>query len=195
MDKARVFIAPGYLGVPSGSYRPWLKQELEALDFEVSTPMVISSRLEILESVALLSGAVGKPDENTYIVAQSAAVPVLLNYLHGLDEKTKIGGSILISGFTTKITKFLSNFSEAALALDYNRVRRASAKFEIIHHKDDNWVLVSEAYHLRRKIPEAKLTIVTEPSKDPSNHFVSVERLPQALQAVLRMNKIRVPTR
>lgn len=189
MDSGRVFIIHGWTGFPNEAWRPWLKARLEELGFEVNSPWMKSSFFPTQQEwVSTIAKAVGKVDENTFFVSQSLGAVSTLKYLQGLESGSKIGGAVLISGFTNNLGyRMLDSFFEKDF--DYKKINEVSNNFEIIHCRNDVFVPVEEAYKLRRGLG-GKLTVT-----ETGNHFTELDRvreLPQALRSVLRMSKIKV---
>jgi len=101
----RVFIVHGWDGYPEEGWFPWLKNELEAKDFEVSVPQLPEAKTpRIYNWVPALSKAVGTPDEQTYFVGHSIGCQTIARYLESLPEGVKVGGAVFVAGFFKRLT-------------------------------------------------------------------------------------------
>src|SRR3989344_3953132 len=101
MDKMkRIFIVHGWDGFPENHWFPWLKKELEKLDFKVIVPkMPDSGNPRINAWVPFLEKSVGNVDENTFFIGHSIGCQTIMRYLEGLDDKQRIGGIVFVAGW------------------------------------------------------------------------------------------------
>ncbi|HYU64690.1 MAG TPA: alpha/beta hydrolase [Candidatus Paceibacterota bacterium] len=98
----RVFIIHGWEGSPEANWLPWLKRELESLDFEVYVPAMPQTEHPVKKVwVEYLSNLVGTPDKNTYFVGHSIGCKAILRYLEMLPSEVKIGGALFVAGWIT----------------------------------------------------------------------------------------------
>lgn len=81
-----------------GDWRPWLKDELEKLGYEVLLPdMPDIDRPVIQKWVDHLAKIVGKPDSDTYFVGHSIGCQAILRYLETIAEP--VGGALFVAGW------------------------------------------------------------------------------------------------
>jgi uncharacterized protein len=101
MSSKRVFIIHGYSASPEDHWFPWLKNTLER-DGIVATVLKMpnSKAPEASAWIECIQSNVSTPDANTYFVAHSLGCIALLRYLDSLSGGTKIGGMVLVSGFS-----------------------------------------------------------------------------------------------
>lgn len=94
----RVFIIHGWGGSPNGNWIPWLKSELEKLDYTVTAPAMPDTDDPAVEKwVPYLSEVVGTPDEETYFIGHSIGCQTILRYLETID--TPVGGALFVAGW------------------------------------------------------------------------------------------------
>jgi len=75
---------------------------------------------------------VGKPSENDYFVGHSLGCITILKLLEGLAENEKVGGVILVAGFTYNLGyKEISSFFQKPV--DFNKIKSHCEKFIAIH--------------------------------------------------------------
>jgi len=143
----RVFLIHGWGGSPEEGWRPWLKKELEKGGFEVYAPaMPDAEHPRIFPWLEILRQAVGTPDESVYFVGHSLGCITILRYLEGLQENQKVGGVVLVAGFSDmQITvgededvQELQSFFQTGL--DFAAVRKHCDKFVAIHSDNDPYV-------------------------------------------------------
>ena len=113
----RAFLIHGLEGVPEGSWRPWLKNELEKRRFAVFIPAIPdTNRPEMNAWVNYLAKVVGDPDRDCYI-----------------------GGVILVAGFTSNLGfKELESFFTKLI--EWEKIKSHCDKFVAIHSDNDYYV-------------------------------------------------------
>lgn len=135
----RVFLVHGWHGVPEGNWRPWLKKELEKIGCEAFIPALPNTdHPQMLSWVDYLKETIGKPDENCYLIGHSLGCVVIYRYLENLKKGEKIGGAILVAGFTEKFgsqSKELSSFFNKKT--NWGKIKKKCNKFIVFHSKDD----------------------------------------------------------
>ena len=86
-------------GGAATDWYPWLRAELERLNYEVDVlDMPNSKEPKIEEWVEYLEAKVGALDENTYFVGHSIGCQAILRYLERQDN-SKAGGAIFVAGW------------------------------------------------------------------------------------------------
>jgi len=178
----RVFIIHGWEGRPEEGWRPWLKKELEDRGFIVSVPaMPNTNNPKMQKWVSCLAELVGKSKPEDYFVGHSLGCITILRYLEGLKDGEKVGGAVLVAGFTDDLGyKELSSFFEAPV--DFSKVKSRARAFVAIHSDDDPYVALSYGDVFKEKLG-AKLII-----SHNMKHFSgddNIFELPVALEAVL----------
>lgn len=186
MMPKRVIIIHGWKGVPEGGWRPWLKQELEKLSYDVYVPaMPEPNTPKLSDWLERLRETIGEPGKDTYLVGHSLGCITILRYLESLEEGREIGGVVLVGGRSYSLgTPETMNFFEAPPR--WESIRMHCKKFVAIHSDNDYYVPLKESETFRRNLG-AKIII-----KHNMGHFTGedgVKELPDALDAVLYVSK------
>ena len=184
--KKRVFIVHGWYGHPNKNWFPWLKEELEAKNFEVCVPELPEPGKPRINSwVKALAEAVGKPDETTYFVGHSMGCQTIARYLEALGKNIKVGGAVFVAGFFKQLTNmepeeqpYVKHWLETPLDLDLakNHLNKSIALFS----DDDPWVPLDNQVEYR-DILGSEIII-----KHKLGHF-SFKQAPDILNAVLKL--------
>ena len=83
----RVFIVHGWGGNPKEGWFPWLRNELEKRNFEVSVPEMPDTNHPLIGSwVRTLAEVVGTPDSETYFVGHSIGCQTIFRYLETIGQ-------------------------------------------------------------------------------------------------------------
>lgn len=184
----RVFLIHGWEGYPEGSWRPWLKNELEKRGFTVFVPAMPDTANPTMEEwVPYLAKKVGNPDKNFYFVGHSLGCITILRYLEALGEDQKIGGVVLVAGFGHDLEYEdykgeLSSFFQTPI--NWEKIKKHSNKFVAIHSDDDPYVPIKHKTLFKEKLG-AKSIIMHK-----MKHFSGddgINELPVALESVLKL--------
>jgi len=155
----KVYIIHGYTGHPDKNWFPWLKTELEKNNIEVVVPAMphteapqYSEWLEHLQSIVI------NPDSNTYFIGHSLGCIAILQYLNNLAPDIKIGGVVLVAGFSSPIhfTELNSFFDQP---LDEEKIRNIVGKIITINSDNDEHVPYWQAEEIEKRFG-AELTKV-----------------------------------
>lgn len=136
----RVFIIHGYQGAPYHGWRPWLQKELRDRGFRVFVPAMPSpnspSEKEWVKKIALLAG---EPTHHDFFVGHSLGCIAILRFLEKLKPGEKVGGVILVAGFTDDLgMEDLSSFYRAPIG--WGEIRSHCAKFVAVISDNDRYV-------------------------------------------------------
>jgi predicted alpha/beta hydrolase family esterase len=181
----------GWSGSPEEGWGPWLKNELEKQRFEVHAPTMPDSKHPRMDAwLQTLASAVGTPDENTYFIGHSLGCITTLRYLERLFEGQKIGGAVLVAGFSDiNITvgedediRELESFFGAEV--DFEKVKKHCNHFVAIHSDNDPYVALRYADIFKEKLG-AK--IIVESNKGHFSGDDGITELPNALESVLKI--------
>ena len=136
----RVLIVHCWDGYPKYCWYPQTKKELVEAGFQVEVPVMPETNLPKLSLwLPKLKEVVGEPDEDLYLVGHSAGCITILRYLEGLDDGQKIGGVLLVAGFTDDLGfEELKNFFDTPL--EFDKVRNKAKHFTVIHSDNDPYV-------------------------------------------------------
>ena len=148
-------IVHGYKGRSFTSWKPWLRYALELAGWTVDLPVMPEPDHPDAEAwVTQLSGAVGHPDTDTYLIGHSLGCITILRYLEELPDDQRVGGVVLVAGFGQAFERYekgdfgqvLDTFFDHEL--DWVKIRRHCDQFVAIHSEDDPLVDVGQLYIL-----------------------------------------------
>lgn len=180
----RAFIIHGWAGTAGSGWKGWIRKELEGRGFEVFSPQMPNAESpRMAEWLETIHALVGKPGENDYFIGHSLGCIAVLRYIEGLGEAGKIGGAVLVAGFSDDLgIPELKGFFPKPF--DFAKMRAHCRKFAAIHSDDDKYVALRYGDEFREKLGAALISLHSR------GHFSSSEgtaTLPEALEAVLEM--------
>lgn len=118
------------------------------------------------------------------IVGHSLGCITILRFLEGLVENEKVGGVILVAGFTDNLEyKELSSFFQKPI--DFSKIKSHCQKFIAVHSDNDPYVSVSYGKEFKGKLG-AKLIIEYD-----MKHFSGddgISELPIVLNTLLEIS-------
>lgn len=182
----RAVIVHCWDGYPEYCWYQNTKKELEDKGFEVFVPQMPETHSPKLSLwLPKLVEVAGTPDEQLFLIGHSAGCITILRYLEQLSDSQKVGGVVLVAGFTDNLGyDELTNLVEAPV--DYRKIKSKSNYFVAINSDDDPFVPVKHGYIFEEKLG-ARLII-----KHGMGHFSgtaddtkSVTSLPDVSQVIL----------
>jgi len=185
----KVFIIHGWEGTPESGWKPWLKKELEARDFEVSVPAMPDTLHPKKDAwVGHLAQVVGTPDKDTYIVGHSLGCITTLRFLESLPENVQIGGVILVAGFAMNLPNpdFSETYPFTNDPLAWDKIKSHCQKFVAIHSDNDPYVPIENGKLFEEKLG-AEFIILPG-----MMHFAEDEgifKIPEVLTKLLEISK------
>lgn len=155
----RVFIIHGYTGYPDTNWFPWLRKELEKLNIRVYIlTMPNTKNPQLSEWLPYLQQQVGMPDEDTYFVGHSLGCITILKYIESLPKNVKVGGAILVAGFTSPIHfNELDNFFQTPL--NDEKINKSVLKIININSDNDNHVSFKQAEEIKKRFNSELVTV------------------------------------
>lgn len=186
----KVVIVHCWDGYPEYCWYPQIKKELEAKGFEIIVPAMPETNLPKLSLwLPKLKEVADDPNEDLYLVGHSVGVITILRYLEQLAEGKKVGGVVMVAGFTDNlIYEELKNFFETPI--NFEKIKTKTDHFVAIHSANDPYVPLKHGDILKGKL-EAKLIF-----KHDMGHFSgavddtkSITSLPEVTEAILEMEK------
>lgn len=188
----RVFIIHGWDGYPEEGCFPWLKKELESKGFTVYNPAMpkpLSPRIEAW--VSFLGKQIGIPDEETFLLGHSIGAQTILRYLESLKDGQKVGGVVLLAGWTHLSNEAYEDEGDVEIAkawletpIDWQKIRSRGKKFTAIFSDDDPLVPLSDSEIFKEGLGA---TIITEHQKGHFSGSDGITELPSARDAILEM--------
>lgn len=184
--KKRAFLIHGWESYPSEGWLPWLKKELEKKGFETIAPaMPDTKHPKMIAWLKHLKKIVGTPDRNYYFVGHSLGCVTILRYLETLKKGQRIGGAVLIAGFTSNLGyddlgKFFTK------PINWKKIETHCRKFVAVHSDNDPYVSLHYGSFFKKKLG-AKLVV-----KHNMKHFSGddgITKLPVVLKELLGISK------
>jgi predicted alpha/beta hydrolase family esterase len=108
----RAIIVHCWEGYPGYCWYPWVKEKLEQGGFKVLVPAFPETKTPKQKKwVPYLAEQIGLPDDKLFLIGHSVGCITILRYLETLREKQRVGGVVLVAGFTDDLGfKELANF-------------------------------------------------------------------------------------
>src|SRR6185503_7133562 len=151
-QKRRAVIVHCWSGNPNYCWYPQTKKELEALGFQVEVPEMPETDVPKLSLwLPKLQEVIGVPDEELFLIGHSIGTVTIMRYLESLPEDKKIGGVVLVAGFTESLGfQELENFFIKPLHLE--RIKSKAKKFVLIQSDNDPFVPVQYGNRLQKEL-------------------------------------------
>jgi len=186
----RVIIIHCWDGYPNYCWYPNTKKELENKGYEVIIPEMPETNLpKFNDWLSELQKVAGKPNEDLYLIGHSLGCITILRYLEGLKKDEKIGGAILVAGFTDNLGyKEIKSFFETPI--DFEKIKNHCSNFVAIHSDNDPYVSLKEGDIFEKELG-AKLIV-----KHNMGHFSgaigkkdSCTQLPDVAESLVEISK------
>lgn len=151
-NKKKVIIIHCWEGYPEYCWYPWVKKQLEEKGFEVIVPeMPNTQKPKLSEWLAKLKELVDIPNEDVFLVGHSLGNITIFRFLESLKDKQKIGGAVLVAGFTDDLGfEEISNFFQEPI--DFQKIKERAEKFITINSDNDPHVSLKYADILKDKL-------------------------------------------
>lgn len=182
----RVIIVHCWDGYPKKHWYTWLKKELEKKKFSVELPAMPNTTEPTLKQwLPHLQKTIGVADDDTYLIGHSLGCITILRYLESLPKGKRVGGVVLVAGFSEPIgyDELKSFFAQP---VDYKKVKQSAKKFILIHSDNDPYVPMERGTVMEKELG-AKLLVLRK-----AGHITTQARykeFPQALKAILEISK------
>lgn len=187
----RVFIIHKWMGTPSSDWYRWLGSELEKRGMAVTVPaMPNTNDPKIGEWISCLRSEVGEPDNDTYLVGHSMGCQAILRYMEGLPTGIKIGGVLLVAGFTNVKPGAVAKGEELIIkpwietGIDLHEAAAHSGKIVSIFSDNDPYVSLDDADKFKNELGSEVIII------PGAGHFTKADgygELHVALNELLKM--------
>lgn len=152
-------------GYPEYCWYPKTKKELEQKGFEVIVPAFPDTEVPKFDKwLPKLKEIVGKPDEDVFLIGHSIGCITILRYLETLNDEEKIGGVVLVAGFTDNLGfDELKNFFTTPI--NFEKIKQKANGFVAIHSDNDPYVSLKHGDIFKKEF-DAELII-----KNNAKHF------------------------
>lgn len=174
-------------GYPEYCWYPKTKIELEEMGFVVDIPQMPEPNLPKQDIwVPILRDKVKNPSEDTYLIGHSIGAVTILRYLEGLPDQQKVGGIVLVAGFTDDMGyEVFGNFFTRPLNLE--KIKSKARNFTVIISDDDPYIDMKYGYELSKKL-DGEL-IIKEGLKHMSEGCNSLPDIADAIRRQIERNK------
>ncbi len=182
-----VVIVHGWGDDSESGWIPWLASELRQKGIETIAPdMPNTETPKIGEWVPFLAGQIKNSGSDLFLVGHSIGCQAILRYLETLPEGSRIGGTVLVAGWTT-----LAGLSDGEKAvaepwentpIDWQKVSARAGSFICIYSDNDPYVPEANAQLLREKL---NARLVLDSGQGHFSEENDVTQLPVALNELL----------
>ncbi len=154
----RVILVHGLNGYPQEGWHPWLIRELENRQVKVINPAMPNPHSPKQRYwVSKLQEVVGNPDENTFLIGHSLGCITILRYLESLHGSQRIGGVILLAGFTDDLDiQELKDFFRKDI--NWEEIKKHCGRLISIHSDDDPVVPLEYGNIFKEKLNAEEIT-------------------------------------
>lgn len=187
-DMRQAIIIHCWGGNPAYCWYPQTKKELEEIGFNVKIPAMPDTEHPTLQNwLPELQECIEAPTENLFLIGHSAGCITILRYLETLEQGERIGGAVLVAGFTDDlgIPELESFFREP---IDYNGVNSACARFVAIHSDNDPYVDLAYGKLLEKRLGAE---LIVKPGMDhfsgPVDDEASCLSLPDVAESIRKI--------
>ncbi|KKQ67091.1 MAG: hypothetical protein US86_C0001G0018 [Candidatus Daviesbacteria bacterium GW2011_GWA2_38_24] len=181
----RVVIVHCWEGYPKYCWYPEVKKELEDEGFEVKVPAMPETDFpKLFLWIPKLKEIADEPSEDLYLIGHSVGVITILRYLEHLEEGKKVGGVVMVAGFTDDLDyEELKNFFETPI--DFEKIKTKSKHFTAIHSDNDPYVSLRHGDIFKEKLG-AELIVKYNMGhfSGPVDDTKSVTSLPEVVEAI-----------
>lgn len=140
LNMKKAIIVHCWDGFPEYCWYSSVKAELEKEGFEVIVPAFPETDMPKLDKwLPVLKEKVEEPNENVYLIGHSVGCITIMRYLESLEENQKVGGVVMVAGFTDNLGfEELKNFFTTEI--DFENIKSKANRFVVIHSDDDPFV-------------------------------------------------------
>lgn len=191
MSNKRVVVVHCWEGKPEYYWYQSVRKELESKGFKVDVPEMPETRTPHLSTwLPMLKNTIGKPDVNLYLVGHSLGCITILRYLESLHKDERIGGTVLVAGFSEAIgyPEIESFFTHP---IDFDVIRAKSANgFVAIHSDNDKYVDLRHAAIFKGELGAKVIIMHNADHFTGSNVYAEKEckELPEVVESILRLS-------
>jgi len=184
--KKRIFIIHGWEGYPEEGWRHWLKNELEKRGFNVFIPAMPDTKFPKMNAwLTYLTKIVEIPDKDCYFVGHSLGCITILRYLETLKESQKIGGAVLVAGFTSDLgyEELESFFTKS---IEWKKIQSHCNNFIAIHSDNDPYVSLHYGDFFKERL---NAEVVVQHNMKHFTDDYGIRELPIVLNSILKISK------
>lgn len=170
MSEKHVYIIHGYGASPQHHWFPWLKEKLEARGISVSVlPMPDTANPDPAAWDQFLNKQVASHDENTFFVAHSLGGISLLRHLMSVSKSARIGGLVLVSGFSKPLPGLPEIDGFTAGGFDPEHITRIAPRRAVFASQNDPIVPLALTKQLSQELDAPFYSIAD------GGHFLGID--------------------
>ena len=167
--RKRVYVVHGYNASPTSHWFPWMKERLSDRGVAVDILKMPNSSAPDLEEWTEHLSRSCELNEDSFFIAHSLGTITLLRYLEQSEAKERIGGFLLVSGFSRPLPELslLDDFTRDPL--DYDSIVKIATHRMVLASEDDPIVPFTYSKELADRI-QAEFYQV-----EKCGHFLGIE--------------------
>jgi uncharacterized protein len=149
----KAFIIHGAYGNSTENWSPWLKNELEQLDYEVIVPTFPTPEEQSLENWNnIFNKHIDTLDKDTILVGHSLGCPFILNILQSID--IKINSIYLVAGFHTLLDHPIDEINKTFVedGFDWTKIKNNYEKVVMLNGDNDPYIKKAISDELAEKL-------------------------------------------
>lgn len=160
MSKNKVYIIHGYGASPQHHWFQWLRQQLEQQGVAVTVPALPDPEHPLKPAWnQCLQQIIGQPDQHIFFVAHSLGCIALLDYLQQLHPQPKIGGLLLVSGFSSAVPGYALINPFVAHALQTEQLIALTSQRMVVAAQNDPVVPYDLSQQLSEQLQAELITL------------------------------------
>ncbi len=182
-------ILHGTNGSSQENWFPWLKKELEALEYQVWVPDLPGANEPNIQryNEFLMKNKPFELAEETILVGHSSGAVAILGLLEALPENSKIHGAFLVGAFKDNLARpdLTPLFKKP---LDFEAIKSRSGVFVFVHSDDDPYCPLDHAKFLSEKVGGRLVIIPGQKHFSISTSGQEYNQFPKLLE-LIKQNK------
>lgn len=185
----KAYILHGWGGSPQGSFKPWLKKELEKQGFQVEIPVLPNTDTpKMSEWLPYIEQLVGTPDENTVLVSHSLSGLAVLQYLAALPEETRFHKIIFVAPVVDQIMDMTDAEKKIAkpwleAAIDSQKIQRFSKYMTAFFSDNDVFIPAASAEVMKGKYSAKTIMLHNRGHFDDASQ---IKEVPEILEEIIK---------
>jgi len=189
-----VYIIHGWDGSPEEPTFKWLGSQLKEKGYRVIAPNMPNPEKPEIEAWVGKLKKIASPDPDSIFVGYSIGCQAVLRYLETLTEEIKIGGVVLIAPWMRLDEKTIEEEGEEVreiakpwmeTPIDFTKIKSLTKNITAIFSDNDPYVPLSQKDIFEK---ELGANIIIEHKKGHFDQSGGVDKLPSALDAILKMS-------
>ena len=167
--RKRVYVVHGYNASPTSHWFPWMKEKLSDKGVAVEILKMPNSSAPNLDEWTKHLSRSCEFNEDSFFIAHSLGTITLLRYLEQAEVKERIGGFLLVSGFSRPLLELplLDEFTQDPL--DYDSIVKITTHRMVLASKDDPIVPFTYSKELADRIQAEFFQV------EKCGHFLGIE--------------------